>query len=78
MRVQFAESTGDHLGQFVIYAESEMERAILKNFLKGGEAHKMQFCIHGMTYEGYKPGISSFNFGWRKKEQYKPKNKKGA
>lgn len=62
MRIKYASATGSQYGQFVVYADNEEERAILKTFLSAPK-NKYKFWLHGyggrmgMTYE-------HFNFGW--------------
>lgn len=63
MKVRAAHSTGRSEPQFVIEAETEQDRLILKMFEKPHDDKSARFVIHGFTYEIGK-GIISFNFGW--------------
>jgi hypothetical protein len=51
------------MGQFVVEAENEQERAILSSFLSAHSDKQWRFWLHGMTY-GVGVGLTSFNFGW--------------
>lgn len=69
MKIRFAEATGCPYGQFIVYPESESDRAILSTFLKPQELGEegWGFHIHGTCYNS-EAGLSSFNFGWHKKK----------
>ena len=64
MKIRYAEATGCPAGQFVVEAENDVERAILKNFCSFPDyaKDKWEFHIHGKSY-GYS-GQNSFNFGY--------------
>jgi hypothetical protein len=57
-------------GQFVVTAENEQDRGILRAFLAAGEYMKQppKFVLHGQTHTG-NVGITSFNFGYRMPKQ---------
>ena len=63
MRIEYHEATGCPFGQFVVYAESEVDGAIIKAFF-GGQQFGWKFCHHGTTYGDGQ--TRSFNFGWQK------------
>lgn len=64
MRIEFASSTGCPYGQFVVYADTSQDRAILECFLKGTFDKNFQFHKHSQTWiNGH---IEAFNFGWLK------------
>jgi hypothetical protein len=68
MRIKIAESKGCPAPQFVVIAETDQERAILKIFchINDYSNKHWKFYFHGCTYE---QGIeSAFNFGWTEDE----------
>lgn len=65
MKIRYAVATGCPHGQFVVEAESDVERAILRAFLDPGMAPSgWKFHLHGFGYRGDVDGPCSFNFGW--------------
>jgi hypothetical protein len=64
MRIRFASATGDPYGQFIVEAESQLDKELIENFLKGLYDEKFKFWLHGTTYTC--GGYTSFNFGWTK------------
>lgn len=67
MRVRFAAATGCPMGQFVIEAENDDERAILRQFVNTDQK-VWRFWLHGTSGTLRVPytGPDSFNFGWIK------------
>ena len=66
MRIQIADSTGRPEPQFVVFAENECDRHILKMFCKAKEISKvpLKLWLHGSSMSSDVQGITSFNFGW--------------
>lgn len=64
MRIRPASSTGRPEPQFVVEAETEAEKLMLKMFIdiKDESSKDLKIHLHGHTRgDG---GVSSFNFGW--------------
>lgn len=68
MRIEYCVSTGNPYGQFVVFAESELERTVLHNFLSAKQ-EGWQFWLHGSVLNCDLNGITSFNFGWVKPKE---------
>lgn len=68
MRVEYVKSEGNPFGQFVIYAENQLERTVLYNFLNA-DRDRWQFWLHGGTYNCDFNDYTAFNFGWIKKKE---------
>jgi len=64
MRIKFAEATGCPYGQFVVYADTEEDRIIIKKFFEAGK-NEWKLWHHGTTYSVDR-GLEAFNFGWIK------------
>lgn len=71
MKIYYAASNSTP--QFVVEAETMEEREILKMFCNYDyyRGEEYEFCMHGRCYKFGFNGVSSFNFGYRKKQ--KPK-----
>ena len=71
MRIEWHEATGCPAGQFVVYAESMHERALLKMFITFPDyaKDKWVFGKHGSGWS--KGGIISFNFGYKRMKEEK-------
>ncbi len=69
MKIRFADATGCPFGQFVVYAETEEEKAIMRLFLKGMEGPRWKFWLHGYSVGSTKG--ETFNFGWIENEEIK-------
>jgi len=50
-------------GQFVVHAENELERGVLRRFVKLSYSKDWKFTMHGMCYSCDLHGVKSFNFG---------------
>ncbi len=78
MKIRAADSTGCPFPQFVVEAESESDRIILKAFLspqtftKPGEPQPWLFHLHGCGSKSDVDGYTSFNFGWQKRPHLAP------
>lgn len=68
MKVEIGDSTGCPVPQFIIKAETEQDRAILKSFVSLPKYAKdsWKFSLHGYTLEN--GDIWSFNFGWSRED----------
>jgi len=66
MRIEIADSMGCPVTQFVVHAENDLDRFILKAFLTfpDNAKDKWVFRKHGYTCDD--SGYRSFNFGWVK------------
>lgn len=73
MRIEYAESTGCPYGQFVVYADTPQDRAILAAFLQGDHDHDWKFWRHGASYKCDSLGPYAFNFGWVKVPEWEKK-----
>ena len=63
MRIEWKDNEDiEDVGQFIVYAEDEMERAILRRFVNHRKGWK--FWLHGSNTKCDLSGVSSFNFGW--------------
>lgn len=73
MKIRVADSTGCPVPQFIVEAESEKDRMILKSFTEFRDYtnDKWEFNLHGVTYSGDVSGPISFNFGWTNKNNLK-------
>lgn len=68
MRIEYADATGSPSGQFIVYAESKQDQAILAQFLRAQESQNWQLRIHGNSWHCASPhGPMSFNFGFGKR-----------
>lgn len=74
MRIEYAASSGDPYGQFVVYADTPQDRAILDSFLQAGHNHDWTFWRHGASYKCDGLGPYAFNFGWIKTPGWMKKN----
>lgn len=68
MKVCYAEATNCPHGQFVVTAETDDERALLRLFVTAPR-EEWKPWLHGCRYELDHPGVSSLNFGWTRKER---------
>ena len=66
MRIEYKKSTGSPFGQFIVFAENELERIILHNFLMA-DKNTWKFWLHGGTYSCDLDDYTSFNFGYVKR-----------
>lgn len=68
MRLELADSTGCPVPQFIIKAESDADRMLLKAFTQFRDNAKDEwvFWFHGSCVEEG-AGVASFNFGWQRK-----------
>ena len=64
MKIRVAESTGCPVPQFIVEAENDQERLILKSFVTFSK-DKWKFHLHGFS-SNKREGVASFNFGWTK------------
>lgn len=62
MKVRFAEATGCPFGQFIIEAENDNDRTLMKVFL-AAPRKEWQFHLHGYSLVCMQ-GFDNFNFGW--------------
>lgn len=72
MKVRYASATGSPYGQFIIEAETELDRDLLYNFLYPSHHNlkeKEEFWLHGYVFKD--SGYTSFNFGWIEKDKKK-------
>ena len=80
MRIEYTSATGCPYGQFVVYAETPEEGAILDTFLQIAEKtelrKKWDFWLHGYGWTSGNPHIEHFNFGWTKKKNGESKIKR--
>lgn len=67
MKIRMEESTGCPVPQFVVEAETEDERLMLRAFSTFPDytKEKWEFRFHGWTLSCGQ-GATSFNFGWAK------------
>ena len=64
MRVEWKDTDDlENIGQFIIYAESGIESAIIRRFYEQGRKKHYKFWIHGLTYSCDLSRPTSFNFG---------------
>ena len=70
MKARIADSRGVPVPQFIVEAENEIERQVLKTFcmLPSWMQDKYEFWLHGYCISGDVDGVTSFNFGWKKQE----------
>lgn len=61
MKIRFADGP-----QFVVEAENDQDRQILKMFVDYGYKNNQIFHLHGSCYSLDLGGITSFNFGYVK------------
>ena len=67
MRVEWKDTEDiENAGQFIIYAESKIEGAILRRFIEKNTLKGWKFWIHGSCYSCDLRRHTSFNFGFRK------------
>ncbi len=65
MKIRAADSTSVPIPQFVVEAENETDRQILKAFCQVPHHTKnWQFRMHGYVGQSDIDGVTSFNFGW--------------
>lgn len=65
MRIEPRESTGRAEPQFVVTAETDAERLLLKQFTeKWWDDGESEFHLHGWGYNSSQMGVQHFNFGW--------------
>jgi hypothetical protein len=64
MRIEVSASSENALPRFVVYAETESDRAILGIFTNAKLTDMLRLQIGGSTYECDVHGVTSFNFGW--------------
>lgn len=73
MKVRVADSAGCPFPQFVVEAETEQERIILKAFLspmtfsRPSDPQPWIFGLYGSVRGGN--GYTSFNFGWQRRPE---------
>lgn len=67
MKIQFEDSTGCPLPQFVVYPETKEEHMLLKAFFYEMNKEKWKFGLHG--YVTQDNSIKSFNFGLIREEK---------
>ena len=82
MRVEYHEATGCPFGQFVIYAESAQDGAIIKAFLGGMQSESgnwresgWEFRIGGWCYDVDLGRTTSLNVGWQKNAEEAAKDR---
>lgn len=73
MKIRFTGATGCPWGQFVVEAENEADRAILRCFMTPAitaDAPGWQFVNHGSTWncDHADGNPTAFNFGWRRSD----------
>jgi len=69
MKIRLSDSTGRPEPQFVVEAENEEDRLFLKMFIYSPLYSKDKLIFHLHGHSGSNTGISSFNFGWVKKNE---------
>lgn len=68
MRIKYTAATGCPVGQFIVEAETDQERAILTSFTSSAlYCEGWRFWRHGDTYSGDVQAVTSFNFGYVKR-----------
>ena len=68
MKIKAAPATGCPVPQFVVYAETEEDRMLMRAFTSFPDyaRESWEFRLHGPTFgDG---DIQAFNFGWAKKQ----------
>lgn len=83
MKVRYVDSHGCPVGNFVIEAESEQDRAIISQFIRFSERHGhgiWYFAIQNSTYESKysESKTSSFTFGFKNRLPTPAHVKKGT
>ena len=70
MKIRYASATGCPAGQFLVEAENDAERAVLRQFVNFPDYAKdnWRFHLHGWSAQSGVDGIVAFNFGWAKAE----------
>ena len=64
MRIEWHDAEDvDNIGQFVVYAENEIERGLLRRFANKARTKGWRFWLHGSCYSCDLGGVTSFNFG---------------
>ncbi len=67
MRIEWHDTEDvDNMGQFVVYAENEVERGLLRRFVNKEHKSGWKFWVHGSCYSCDLSGVTSFNFGFVK------------
>lgn len=73
MRIEWHDTEDlDNSGQFVVFAENELERALLRRFAAQTYDKNWEFRMHGSCYSCDLQGTTSFNFGFSKKPIVSP------
>ena len=72
MKVRIAHSTISAFPQFVIEAETNEEKLLLKLFIDAPDISKEELKFHLHGHSCASNAVSSFNFGWIKKQDIKP------
>lgn len=68
MKIIYRPATNCPSGQFVVYAENETDRQILRDFFSA-DLKDWKWHLHGHTVDI--EGIHTFNFGWAKRPKKK-------
>ncbi|KKK73069.1 hypothetical protein LCGC14_2897550 [marine sediment metagenome] len=64
MRIEWHDTQDvDGVGQFVVHAESEIERGLLRRFVNKARTKGWKFWLHGSCYSCDLQSVTSFNFG---------------
>lgn len=73
MKIQYTSATGCPVGQFIVTAENEQERAMLSGFINLHYHPRWRFRVFGSTSQMDLPGgIKSFNFGLADRDAIRP------
>ena len=69
MRIEWHDTDDiTNMGQFVIYAETEMDSAIIRRFVAMNQNEQYLFRLHGWCHSVDLGRHTSFNFGFSKKK----------
>jgi len=72
MRIEWKDTHDvDGAGQFVVFAENEVERGLLRRFTNQNRKKGWKFWMHGSGYSCDLHGVTNFNFGFVKEEEDK-------
>ena len=75
MRIEWHDTQDiDNIGQFVVYAENEIERGLLRRFVNKTRRKGWRFLVHGSCYSHDSHdfcGVTSFNFGCVEDKEHK-------
>ena len=67
MRIEWKDTEDmENVGQFIVYADNEIEGALLRRFTNQGQKGGWKFWLHGSCYNMRQ--VTSFNFGFIKEK----------